>query len=46
MERGVLVNATHETVVRLLPPLNVSAEEVDAGCQVIAEVLEEMADET
>ncbi|MFP6768688.1 MAG: aspartate aminotransferase family protein [Planctomycetaceae bacterium] len=45
MERGVLVNATHDTVVRLLPALNVTAAEVDEGFEVIAAVLREMADE-
>lgn len=44
MERGVLVNATHDTVLRLLPPLNITAEEVDAGCDVIGDVLREMSD--
>ena len=44
MERGLLVNATHDTVLRLLPPLNVSAEEVETGCEIIAEVLREMSD--
>lgn len=45
MDRGVLVNATHDTVLRLLPALNITAEEVDEGCEVIAEVLREMATE-
>ncbi|TWU06857.1 Acetylornithine aminotransferase [Symmachiella macrocystis] len=45
MQRGVLVNATHDTVVRLLPALNVTAEQVDEGCEVIADVLREMAAE-
>ena len=45
MERGVLVNATHETVVRLLPALNISEEQVDEGFAVISEVLREMAAE-
>ncbi|MEX0585628.1 MAG: aminotransferase class III-fold pyridoxal phosphate-dependent enzyme, partial [Pirellulales bacterium] len=44
MERGLLVNATHDTVVRLLPPLNVSPEEVESGCEIIADVLREMSD--
>ncbi len=43
MERGVLVNATYETVLRLLPALNVTAEQVDEGSAVIADVLREMA---
>jgi acetylornithine/N-succinyldiaminopimelate aminotransferase len=45
MERGVLVNATHDTVLRLLPAINISAEHVDEGCAVIADVLREMAEE-
>jgi len=44
MERGLLVNATHDTVLRLLPPLNVTADEVETGCEVIADALREMAD--
>jgi len=46
MQRGVLVNATHDTVLRLLPALNVTAEQVDEGCEVIGEVLREMAAES
>ncbi|WP_010584362.1 aspartate aminotransferase family protein [Schlesneria paludicola] len=45
MERGVLINATHDTVVRLLPALNITPAQVDEGCQVIAETLELMASE-
>jgi predicted acetylornithine/succinylornithine family transaminase len=45
MERGVLINATHDTVVRLLPAMNITASQVDEGCQVIAESLELMAAE-
>ena len=44
MERHVLVNATHDTVLRLLPPLNITTEQVDAGCAVIADVLRELSD--
>ncbi len=43
MERGVLINATHDTVVRLLPPLNITADEVDEGCAVVCDVLRELA---
>ncbi len=45
MERGLLINATHDTVVRLLPPLNVTAAEAEEGCEIIAAVLREMAEE-
>ena len=43
MERGVLVNCTHETVIRLLPSLNIDAHQVDEGVAVVSEVLREMA---
>jgi len=42
MERGVLINCTHDTVIRLLPAMNITAEQVDEGCQVIGDVLREM----
>ncbi len=45
MHKGVLVNATHETVLRLLPAINITPDSVDEGCDVIADVLREMADE-
>jgi acetylornithine/succinyldiaminopimelate/putrescine aminotransferase len=43
MERGVLINCTHDTVIRLLPALNITPEQVDEGCAVIADVLRELA---
>ena len=43
MQKGVLINATQGTVIRLLPALNVTADQVDEGCAVIAEVIREMA---
>jgi predicted acetylornithine/succinylornithine family transaminase len=42
MERGVLINCTHDTVVRLLPALNITAAQVDEAAAVIGEVLREM----
>jgi acetylornithine/N-succinyldiaminopimelate aminotransferase len=42
MDRGVLINATHDTVVRLLPPLNITAEEVDKGAQVVCQAIREL----
>ena len=45
MERGVLINATNDTVVRLLPALNVKSADLSEGLQVIADVLVEMANE-
>lgn len=45
MERGVLINVTHDTVVRLLPPLNITAEEVDEGAEVVCQAIRELAQE-
>lgn len=45
MEKGVLINATQGTVVRLLPAINITEEEVDEGFNTIADVLREMAAE-
>ena len=43
LERGVLINSTHDTVIRLLPALNITEEQVDEGCKVVAEVLRQLA---
>jgi len=43
MEQGVLINCTHDTVIRLLPALNITTEQIDSGCAVIAEVLRNLA---
>ena len=40
--RGVLVNCTHDTALRLLPPLTVSRAELDEGLKVIGAVLAEV----
>lgn len=45
MERGVLINVTHDNVVRLLPPLNITAEEVDEGSEVVCQAIRELAEE-
>ena len=45
MERGLLINATHDTVIRLLPALNVTPEQVDEACEILATVVREMAKE-
>ncbi len=39
LERGLLVNCTQQTVLRLLPAVNISDAEIDEGCGVIADVL-------
>jgi predicted acetylornithine/succinylornithine family transaminase len=38
LERRVLVNATHGHVLRLLPALTLTDEQIDEGCSVLADV--------
>jgi acetylornithine/succinyldiaminopimelate/putrescine aminotransferase len=44
-QRGLLVNRTSETVVRLLPPLTIDAADIDAGIEVLDAVLMTVATE-
>jgi acetylornithine/succinyldiaminopimelate/putrescine aminotransferase len=44
-EKGMLALATAGNVLRLLPPLNVSQDEVDQALKLIAEACEELHDE-
>jgi acetylornithine/N-succinyldiaminopimelate aminotransferase len=39
LDRRLLINCTHGTVIRLLPALNISEEQVHAGCDILADVL-------
>ncbi|XP_044460751.1 ornithine aminotransferase, mitochondrial isoform X2 [Mangifera indica] len=39
-ERGVLAKPTHDTIVRLTPPLSISLEELEEGSKVLHDVLE------
>jgi acetylornithine/N-succinyldiaminopimelate aminotransferase len=39
MSRGLLINRTADTVVRMLPPLTVSDEEIDEALRILAEAL-------
>jgi acetylornithine/N-succinyldiaminopimelate aminotransferase len=41
LERGVILNCTHDTVLRFLPPLIVGKEDVDRVVHVLDEVLKE-----
>lgn len=42
LERRVLVNCTQGNVIRLLPAMNVSPEQVEEGCEVIAEAIKQL----
>ena len=39
MERKLLINCTHGTVLRLLPAMNLTEEQVHEGCDILEEVL-------
>ncbi len=39
MEQGLLINATHGNVIRLLPALNILDEQIDDGCATLLEAL-------
>ena len=43
-DHGLIVNATQDTVLRLLPALNVSRDDVEEGCDVLTARLAEAAD--
>ena len=42
MDRGLLSKETHETVVRLAPPLIITRDQIDWAITQIREVLQEM----
>ncbi len=39
LERRLLVNCTHVTVIRLLPAMNLTEEQAHEGCDILADVL-------
>jgi acetylornithine/N-succinyldiaminopimelate aminotransferase len=39
LERGLLINCTQQTVLRLLPAMTLTDEQLDAGCDILADVL-------
>jgi acetylornithine/succinyldiaminopimelate/putrescine aminotransferase len=40
LKRQLLVNCTHGTVIRLLPAMNLTAAQAEAGLDILGEVLE------
>jgi acetylornithine/succinyldiaminopimelate/putrescine aminotransferase len=45
MQKGILINCTMGNVLRFLPPLIVTQEEVDQVIDTLEEVFEEMPDQ-
>ena len=42
MRRRLLINATHGHVVRLLPALTITDDQIDEGCAILADVLRQV----
>ena len=43
LQRRLLVNCTHNTVIRLLPPMTLTPQQVDQGCDVLAAALQSVS---
>ena len=41
LERNLLINCTHTSVIRLLPAMNLSEQQAHEGCDILAEVLKQ-----
>ena len=39
LERGLLVNCTHDTILRLLPAMNLSEQQLHDGCDILIDVI-------
>ncbi|TRZ94825.1 aspartate aminotransferase family protein [bacterium] len=39
LEKGLLINCTHDKVLRLMPALNITAKEIDRGISILTEAL-------
>jgi acetylornithine/N-succinyldiaminopimelate aminotransferase len=39
LDQGLLINCTQQTVIRLLPAMTLSDQQVDEGCEILANVL-------
>ena len=42
LEKGLIVNSTHQTVLRIMPALTVKKEEIDKGLEILEEVFKEI----
>ena len=42
LERKLLINCTHSTVIRLLPAMNLPEDQAEEGCDILAEVIKSL----
>jgi predicted acetylornithine/succinylornithine family transaminase len=43
IDRGLLINCTQQTVLRLLPAMTLRDDQLDEGCEILGEVLKEVS---
>ena len=43
LERGLLINCTQQTVIRLLPAMNLSQQQANDGCDILVEAIMQLA---
>lgn len=43
MDRKLLINCTQNTVIRLLPAMNVPEEQIEEGCDILIDVLKTLS---
>jgi len=41
LDKGLHVNCTHDTVVRIMPPLNITREQLDEGLAILRDAIGE-----
>ncbi len=44
LDRRLLINCTHGVVIRLLPALNISEDQVHEGCDILGQVLKQQTE--
>jgi len=42
LENGLLINCTHENVIRIMPPINIRKEEIDEGIEILRNSLKKL----
>jgi acetylornithine/N-succinyldiaminopimelate aminotransferase len=42
LEKGLIINSTHSTILRIMPALNISREDLDKGLDIFEEILAEV----
>jgi acetylornithine/succinyldiaminopimelate/putrescine aminotransferase len=43
LDQKLLINCTHETIIRLLPAMNLSEEQANEGCDILSDVIKKQS---